>query len=254
MPTMKELLLDHLKFTFAEESWQPPLSHAVSGLTAEQAAWTPAPDRHSIWQIVRHLLLWDRGMLQAWDGDPPDQTQMEEGDWTDARGDQVAWDRDVRALHDLYDDIRRRVESGEGADLDAARPWYQGGRPRSVASRILHMIAHDVYHTGQIQYLRALQGIPADRLFNAAEAGHPRIVAEVLRDHPNLVNAYNPAGWTALQFASYTGKEEVVRLLLERGADVNAVSQNELKWTALTAAERGGRHAVAVLLRERGAH
>jgi uncharacterized damage-inducible protein DinB len=253
MPTMKELLLDHLEFTFAKEEWQPPLSHAVSGLTAEQAAWKPAPDRHSIWQIVRHLLHWKRGVLQAWDGDPPDFTQMEDGDWTDARGDHAAWERDVRALHDLYADFRRRLESGKGADLDETRSWYRGAPPQAVANRILHVLTHDAYHTGQIQYLRALQGIPADRLFYAAYEGNPRIVAEVLRDHPDLANACNPAGWTALQMASYTGKEEVVRLLLEGGADVNAVSKNETKMTALAAAERKGHHAVAALLRERGA-
>lgn len=53
--------------------------------------------------------------------------------------------------------------------------------------------------------------------------------------------------------AAYTGREELVRLLLDRGADVNALSKNEMKWTALAAAERQGHDTVAALLREHGA-
>ena len=33
----------------------PALLETLVGLTAEQAAWKPAPDRNSIWQIVDHL-------------------------------------------------------------------------------------------------------------------------------------------------------------------------------------------------------
>lgn len=253
MPTVKDLLLEHLEFTFTKEGWQPPLSHAVAGLTAAQAAWKPSPERHSIWQIVRHVLHWKRGVLQAWDGDPPDYRQMSEADWPDATGDDAAWERDVRALHNLYADLRRKLEAAGQADLDQTRPWYRDAPPRAVATRVLHMLTHDIYHAGQIQYLRALQGIPADRLFFAAYDGNTGVIAEVLRDHPHLINAYNPDGWTALQMAAYTGKAEAVRLLIDRGADVNAVSNNEHKATALTTAVEQGHQAVADLLRRRGA-
>jgi uncharacterized damage-inducible protein DinB len=253
MYTVKDLLLEHLEYTFKKEGWQPPLSHAVAGLTAQQAAWKPGPERHSIWQIVRHVVHWKRGVLRAWDGDPPDYDAMSAADWREAGGDQAAWEADAAALHDLYADIRRRLEAASVADLEVERPWYQGAPPRRIATRLLHAFTHDIYHAGQIQYLRALQGIPADRLFFAAWDGTVSILREVLRAHPELVNAYNPSGWTALQMAASTGKMDAVRFLLDQGADVNAVSRNELQTTALKGAEEAGHGEVAELLRRRGA-
>ena len=53
MVTVRDLLRVQLDETFAQERWHPPLATAVYGLTAAQAAWKPAPERHSIWQIGR---------------------------------------------------------------------------------------------------------------------------------------------------------------------------------------------------------
>jgi hypothetical protein len=40
----------------AEGLWAASWAKAVAGLTPQQAAWTPAPGRHSIWQIVEHIV------------------------------------------------------------------------------------------------------------------------------------------------------------------------------------------------------
>jgi hypothetical protein len=53
--TAKDLLLNHLEYTFQKEAWQPALAMTVQGLTAAQASWKPGPDRHSIWQIVPRI-------------------------------------------------------------------------------------------------------------------------------------------------------------------------------------------------------
>ncbi len=86
--TLKELVVDHVHTTLYDEKvqWQPPLSGALRSLTAAEAAWKPAPARHSIWQIVRHLILWKRAVLQAWDGDPPDGHQIVAADWQEVAG------------------------------------------------------------------------------------------------------------------------------------------------------------------------
>lgn len=254
MPTAKELLLEHLEYTFEKEGWQPPLGMAVAGLTAEQAAWKPAPGRHSIWQILRHVLHWKRGVLDAWAGDPPDYQTMNDTDWPEVSGDQNAWEADVKALHDIYAESQQRLEQLGDEDLEQTRPWYRDAPPRAVAQRLLHMFTHDIYHAGQIQYLRALQQIPSDRFFNAAGwRGDVKVLREVLDAHPDLLSAYDRSGWSALQLAAYTGNMEAVRLLLERGADVDAVSRNELAATALKSAEVAGHTKIAEVLRSHGA-
>jgi uncharacterized damage-inducible protein DinB len=162
MLTVKALLLDHLEQTYKKEGWYPPLEMAVKGLTAEQAAWKPSPERHSIWQIVRHVIHWKRGVLQSWAGDPPDYEVMTRDDWPEASIDQAAWDSDVRALNELYDEFHRRLESAADEDMQGSlKAYQQSPRPAQIAKRLSAVFAHDAYHAGQIQYVRALQGIPA---------------------------------------------------------------------------------------------
>ena len=154
----------------------------------------------------------------------------------------------------MSNEFRQRLEEISDEDLDQARPWYRDVPPHALAQRLLHMFTHDVYHAGQIQYLRALQQVPADRFFNAAGwSGDVAVLREVLDVHPDLLNAFDRSGWTALQLAAYTGQMEVVRLLLERGADIHAVSRNEQAATALKSAEVAGHTKIAEVLRGHGA-
>lgn len=257
MVTVKDLVADHLEYTFAKEAWQPPLATAVHGLTAEQAAWKPGPKRHSIWQIVRHVLWWKRGLLPAWDGDPPDFERLTEEDWSEVTGDQAAWEADVQALHDLYAELGRRLGAIDEDGLQYAPRWYRQTPPQAVAIRLVRACTHDAYHAGQIQYLRALQGIPGDRFYTAAWDGEVGVLREILDAHPDLLNAQNADGWTALHIAAFAGQAAAVRFLLDAGADLHATSHNEMANTALHGAiagwRSGRRTGMAALLLDHGA-
>jgi uncharacterized damage-inducible protein DinB len=156
------LVVDHVHTTLYEEDWQwqPSLSVAVEGLTAAQAEWKPAAERHSIWQIVRHLILWKQGVLSAWDGSPRDGAQMSDEDWKDAYGSEAEWQRDRQTLLDVSEQFLSRARAL--TDTELARPitWYASGETQPLALRIVRTTTHDIYHSGQIRYLRALQGIP----------------------------------------------------------------------------------------------
>lgn len=118
--TLKDLVIDHLEYTFERETWQPPLAQAIEGLTAAQAAWKPQPAGHSIWQIVCHVTLWKQAVLDGLAGRPQDADVLERRDWDEVSGTDAEWEADVQ--------------------------------------RLLRQATHDIYHAGQIQYLRALQG------------------------------------------------------------------------------------------------
>ena len=137
---------------------------AVQGLTAAQAAWRPSPNRHSIWQIVRHVTRWKQATLAAWQGSQPlfsGQNATERfdelmrTDWYDASGADAEWQADVRALHDVSQAVRDRAGNADAEDL--LRPFPGENWPAVV--RVLRMATHDIYHAGQIRYLRALQGV-----------------------------------------------------------------------------------------------
>lgn len=159
--TLKELVVNHVHTTLHKEDWQwqPSLSEALGGLTAAQAAWKPAPQRHSIWQIVRHLTLWKRGVLKAWDGDPLDGAQLEASDWQEVTGSEADWEKDRRTLLDVSTQFLTRAQALDDAGLSRRIVWYKSGETQPLAMRLVRTTTHDVYHSGQIRYLRALQGI-----------------------------------------------------------------------------------------------
>ncbi len=157
--TLKELVVDHMHTTLEEEDWQwqPSLREALEGLTAAQAAWKPAPARHSIWQIVRHLILWKRGVLNAWDGNPSDEAQLEAKDWREVAGSEADWERDRQILLDISTEFLTRAQALDDAGLSRRIVWYKSGQAQPLAMRLVRTTTHDIYHSGQIRYLRALQ-------------------------------------------------------------------------------------------------
>lgn len=61
-----------------------------------------------------------------------------------------------------------------------------------------------------------------EKLIEAAERGAVDQVAAVLRTHPEFINQRDATGATALHYAAFGGHRDVVRLLVQHGADINA--------------------------------
>src|SRR5438046_4212 len=56
---VRSMLLDGLDEAFDRKSWHGPnLRGAIRGVTAEQASWRPAGDRHNIWELTLHAAYW----------------------------------------------------------------------------------------------------------------------------------------------------------------------------------------------------
>lgn len=91
-------------------------------------------------------------------------------------------------------------------------------------------------------------------IFDASAAGDPARVRQLLEEHDDQARAYTPDGFTALHFvAFFSGGPECAALLLDRGADVNAVTRNPMRVTPLHSAAAGRHTAVARILIARGA-
>lgn len=128
-----------------------PWSRAVDGLTPEQAAWSPpnAPGvqgvRHSIWQIVEHLIFWREHMLGRLDGAPP----LARAD-LEARNFPVITERTEAA----WADARRRFEESHRRVGEAVRVRFDEAAP------MMELLPHDSYHVGQVCFVRAMLGLP----------------------------------------------------------------------------------------------
>ena len=87
-------------------------------------------------------------------------------------------------------------------------------------------------------------------LHEAADAGHQDVV-QLLLDRGADPNRANDKGWTALHEAAKKGNKHVVQLLLDRGADPNKA--DNYGWTVLHEAARNGHKGVVQLPLDMGA-
>ncbi len=91
------------------------------------------------------------------------------------------------------------------------------------------------------------------QLADAAAAGDADTVGRLLAEEPSLAQQYTEEGWTALHLA---GTPEIAAMLLDAGADVNARNQHKVFGpgnSPLSAAVYQDRRDVVRLLIERGA-
>src|SRR5947207_4014133 len=86
-------------------------------------------------------------------------------------------------------------------------------------------------------------------IIKAAKSGNIAAARQLLEADRLLVEARDSDGSTPLHCAAWKGHSEVVALLLDHGADVNARNHND-HWgdTPLHAAAHGNQRAVAELL------
>jgi len=142
--TVKDLLSHLLEYTYEKESWQPSLAMAVAGLNAQQAAWTPAPERHSIWQIVRHVILWKRTLLQAWNGEELDYEGLHDIDWGDFAATDVQWSTDLDELRTVSNALKARLERVDESTVLKTLKWWN--KDRQTPHMLIRVSTHALRH------------------------------------------------------------------------------------------------------------
>jgi ankyrin repeat protein len=90
-------------------------------------------------------------------------------------------------------------------------------------------------------------------LFEAASAGDLDRLTELLAVDPASIEQRSGDGFTALHLAAFFGRDEVARLLVSRGADVDARGRGWMTGTPLHSAAAGRHAGVLDVLLEAGA-
>jgi ankyrin repeat protein len=94
---------------------------------------------------------------------------------------------------------------------------------------------------------------PSLAVFAAAIQGDTEELTALLTANRSLIGLLSSDGWTPLHLAAFFGKTEAARLLLNKGASVNARSTNPMENMPLHAAAAGGHGELVKLLIDNGA-
>lgn len=142
---LRGVLLEQLRTTHNQKDWFVPVNIAVQGISAEQASWKDKSGNHSIGQLTYHLLFWNEQAMRKLSGDKTASFNGSNEETFD-RFDSKTWSTTVQKLDRVLTSLEKMVTDAEEAKL------------QSWASEIAHIGTHNAYHTGQIVYIRRLQG------------------------------------------------------------------------------------------------
>jgi len=157
-PSMAQLLA-LIDEAFDHTAWHgPTLRGALRGVTARQASWRPARDRHNIRELTLHAAYWKHAVWRRLTGQTRSLFPLAGTNWFDAPASR-RWKDDVRLLVDEHRRLRKTIAAYPAGAL--RKPV--DARKQTAEFTIRGIAAHDLYHAGQIQLLRKLQGGKAER-------------------------------------------------------------------------------------------
>jgi uncharacterized damage-inducible protein DinB len=151
--TLRSVLLAELHSTHDKADWFVPVNTAVAGLTAEQAKWIPTNSagkldpnaNHSVGMLAYHLYFWNNNALATLTGKKPAPVPSN-NDQTFNDYDAASWQKTVHDLDAVMKGLEDLVTNADDATL------------AKIAPTIANICTHNAYHTGQILYVRKLQG------------------------------------------------------------------------------------------------
>lgn len=159
---MSELkrIISQLKGTYNGDAWYgPPIKKILADISAQQAAKSPGPDAHSIWEILLHMKAWNGAVYQRLFDNYV--ALPVEGDWPaipseiNAETWQQALQQFDEVFHQMLDLISQMDESRLKDLLGDARNRETGGGV-SVYFTLHGVLQHNIYHAGQIAILTKL--------------------------------------------------------------------------------------------------
>jgi ankyrin repeat protein len=150
-------------------------------------------------------------------------------------------------------DLIGAVQSGDASAVsrllveDSRLAW---ARDANGVAAVMH-----AFYSGQREIAELLIAAkPELDIFEATAAGVIDKVSEILNRDSEAVKQRSADGFTALHFAAFFNRPAIVRKLIRCGADIEAVAKNPMKVTALHSAAAAHGGEIVRLLLERGAN
>lgn len=147
--TNLELILAALDEAYERKSWHGTnLRGSLRGMTAEEAIWRPAPERHNAWELAVHAAYWKYAVRRRLLGEKRGSFPLKGSNFFTSPDvpDETAWREALSLLDEQHRALRKAI---------AALP------PKAISDKkkramLTGIAAHDLYHTGQIQLIKRL--------------------------------------------------------------------------------------------------
>ena len=155
------LLLRQVDEGYERSAWHGPnLRAALRGVSWEEAARRPAPGRHNVWELAVHAAYWKYAARRRLTGGRRGSFELSGSNWfarpEPGAASEKAWRADLAMLDREHRALREAVAAVSDEALDGKPP----GSRRTREGLIYGVVAHDVYHAGQIQLVKALTRRP----------------------------------------------------------------------------------------------
>jgi hypothetical protein len=152
-----KLLLEIIDQAYEKQAWHGPnLKGSLRGLTARQASWRPARGRHNIWELVIHATYWKYAVQRRLVGGKRGSFPLKGSNWFKniGKNGKRAWKEDLGLLDETHRGLRETIAMLAPSRLRSSQP---GSKVKNI-TLIYGIASHDLYHAGQIQLLKRLQG------------------------------------------------------------------------------------------------
>ncbi|USB33881.1 DinB family protein [Paenibacillus sp. YPG26] len=149
-----QTLLFQLDAIWYQDEWFTTVSRALDGVTSAEAAWKPAGDSNTIWQLVNHMNFYNEQILQQLTNQPTHKAVNNTSTFgSPGEADNEAeWQEMKARAFSVIADIRQAIESLSDDDLDTRV------NETTLGHTLFSWVMHDGFHTGQIVLIRKLQG------------------------------------------------------------------------------------------------
>jgi uncharacterized damage-inducible protein DinB len=111
-------------------------------------------DQHSILELVWHMITWKEFTISRLRKD--DQTQVqyfEENDWRDLdHSDKTLWRQGLQRFAQLHSELAEIIQRQK----DEILPQDVSGKKYNFRKLLYGIIEHDIYHLGQIAYIKKM--------------------------------------------------------------------------------------------------
>jgi uncharacterized damage-inducible protein DinB len=144
-------IIDLLNRCFDGKSWHgPSMMKILNGVKSDEAVARPLKGRHTIWELVLHIIAWKKFVKRILVGEIIVVLPDEE-DWPLVKSiSDVDWKQTLDELRQIHCDLVKTVSGFNKSRLFEMVP----GAKYSFYTILHGVIQHDLYHAGQIAVLK----------------------------------------------------------------------------------------------------